>query len=49
MEVAASTRRSTDRAVIDLPDPDSPTSANFSPGAIEKDTSFTTVEGPKRT
>ena len=29
--VAASTRRSTDNAVIDFPEPDSPTSANFSP------------------
>ena len=47
--VAPSTRRSTDRAVIDLPEPDSPTSANFSPGAIENDTSSTTVLGPKRT
>ena len=43
--VAASTRRSTDSAVIDLPEPDSPTSANFSPAAIENDTSSTTVAG----
>ncbi len=47
--LAASTSRSTDSAVIDLPDPDSPTSANFSPAAIENDTSSTTVDAPKRT
>ena len=47
--VAASTRRSTDSAVIDLPDPDSPTSANFSPGATLNETSSTTRAAPKRT
>jgi hypothetical protein len=47
--VAASTRRSTDSAVIDLPDPDSPTSANFSPGATVNETSSTTGRRPKRT
>ena len=47
--VAASTRRSTDNALIDLPEPDSPTSANFSPGAIANDTSSTTFESPKLT
>ena len=41
--LAESTRRSTDSAVIDLPEPDSPTSANFSPGAMLNDTSLTTV------
>ena len=47
--VAASTSRSTDSALIDLPEPDSPTSANFSPAAIENETSSTTVLAPKRT
>ena len=47
--VAASTKRSTLSAVIDLPDPDSPTSANFSPAWIESDRSWTTVAAPKRT
>ena len=46
---AASTSRSTDSAVTDLPEPDSPTSANFSPGATVNETSSTTVEAPKRT
>src|SRR5436190_1215585 len=47
--VAPSTRPSTDSAVIDLPDPDSPTSANFSPAAIVSETSSTTTVAPKRT
>src|SRR5215472_8376 len=46
---APSTSPSTESAVIDLPEPDSPTSANFSPAAIVKDTSSTTAFAPKRT
>ena len=47
--VAASTSRKIESAVIDLPEPDSPTMASFSPALIEKDTSSTTVVVPKRT
>ena len=46
---AASTRRRIESAVIDLPDPDSPTRPNFSPRAMANETSLTTVEVPKRT
>ena len=46
---APSTRPSTDNAVSDLPEPDSPTRASFSPGSIVSDTSSTTVLAPKRT
>ena len=46
---APSTRPSTDSAVIDLPEPDSPTRANFSPAAMANDTSSTTGAAPKRT
>jgi len=49
LEVAASTRRSTESAVMLLPDPDSPTSANFSPASMQKEMSSTTVDAPKRT
>ena len=47
--VATSTRRSTDNAVIDLPEPDSPTRANFSPAATLNETSSTTLAAPKLT
>ncbi len=46
---AASTSRSTLSAVMLLPEPDSPTSANFSPAATVNDTSLTTTLAPKRT
>src|SRR5687768_2520668 len=38
----------TDRAVIDLPQPDSPTSANTSPASIENETPSTTGTLPVR-
>ncbi|MNL63058.1 hypothetical protein D3C87_1871490 [compost metagenome] len=40
-------RRSVDRAVIDLPEPLSPTSASVSPGAMSNDTSRAASKAPK--
>ena len=41
--------RSTDRAVTDLPEPLSPTSATVSPGPMSNDTPSTAAAAPKRT
>ena len=46
---ASGTKRSKLKAVMVLPEPDSPTSASFSPAAIAKLTPRTTALSPKRT
>ena len=46
---ASPARRSSESALTVLPDPDSPTSANFSPARISKSTPCTTSLSPKRT